>query len=84
LGRNRFQICWAAAKQKFIPAEPKDVCDLLLLNRRTCRTVLLGSLQNHAGPKKKFKKTRETCGEQSSMGGGGGEGGWYLESCITW
>jgi hypothetical protein len=40
--------------------------------KRTCRTVLRGSMQNHAGLKNMCKKTRETCTGQSLKGGGGG------------
>ncbi len=46
----------------------KDIRHVLLLNRRTCRTVLHGYMQNQAGPKNMCKKTRETCAGQCSMG----------------
>jgi hypothetical protein len=35
----------------------------------TCRTVLHGSMRKQAGQKNMWKKTRETCARQSSMGG---------------
>jgi hypothetical protein len=41
-----------------------------LLNRRTCRTVLRGSMPNQAGLKNMCKKTRETFTGKSSKGAG--------------
>jgi len=45
---------------------------ILLLNKRTCKTVLHDFMQNHVGPKNRFKKTRKTCAGHSSIWGGGG------------
>jgi hypothetical protein len=40
---------------------------ILLLNKRTCKTVLHDFMQNHVGPKNRFKKTRKTWAGQSSI-----------------
>ncbi len=76
---GRFHIEFAGRQQaeKLIQAEQRAFDMSFLLNRRTCRTVLLGSMQNQAGPKTMCQKTRETCTRQSSMAGGG-----YLGSCL--
>jgi hypothetical protein len=65
---SRFRICRAAAEQnKFKQVE--NILHVLLLNRRTCRTVLHGSMQNQAGPKNMCKETRETCAGTELEGG---------------
>jgi hypothetical protein len=57
------------------PSRTKNIWDVLLLNRRTWRTVLHGSVHNQAGPKKHVQ------GDERNMG-------WtelherYLASCM--
>jgi hypothetical protein len=52
------KIIWVEFKSE----EPWHV---LLLNKRTCRILLCGFIQNHVGPKNMCKKTRKTCIRQN-------------------
>jgi hypothetical protein len=64
LARLWYQICWACEQNK---NSSKDIGHFILLNRRTCRTVLLGSLQ---GPKTCARRQEKHVPHRARLGGG--------------
>jgi hypothetical protein len=62
----RIRFRWAAAKNKK-DREIKDHLPKLFCRlKKTCRTMLFGSMQNHAWPKDMCKKTRKQAPDRAS------------------